>query len=258
MKAALYIRVSTDDQSEFSPEAQKKSLLLYAKNHNIQVEHKHIYIDEGYSGRKAEKRPGFMKMIENAKKKPAPFNLILVHKFDRFARNREDSVIYKSLLKKECNIKVISITERLEDDKFSIILESMLEAMAEYYSLNLSEEVLKGMTEKAYRGGLQTRPPLGYYVENNQLIPCPEEAKIIQWIFNEALKKIKPSVIAGKLNRSGIKTKNNCYFEGRTIKYILKNETYIGITKWRSIKIADTHPAIITPELFFQVQKLIK
>ena len=62
-------------------------------------------------------------------------------------------------------------------------------------------------------------------ITNNQLIPSPEEAKIIQWIFNEALKKIKPSVIAGKLNRSGIKTKNNCYFEGRTIKYILKNES---------------------------------
>ena len=69
-----------------------------------------------------------MRMIATAKAKPKPFDAILVHKFDRFSRSREDSIVYKSLLKRECNIKVISITEHLEDDKFSVILEAMLEA----------------------------------------------------------------------------------------------------------------------------------
>lgn len=149
-RAALYIRVSTEDQAEYSPTAQRKALLDYAGRNDMVVDQEHIYIDEGFSGRTARKRPAFMRMISDAKSKPKPFDVILVHKFDRFARNREDSVVYKSLLRSKCGIKVISITEQLEDDKFSIILESMLEAMAEYYSINLSEEVKKGYDRKSH------------------------------------------------------------------------------------------------------------
>ena len=159
--AAAYIRVSTDDQTEFSPDAQLKALRRYASQNNLVLDERYIFSDEGISGRKAEKRPGFMSMIAQAKSKEHPFDVILVHKFDRFARSREDSVVYKSMLKRECNVRVISITESVEDDKFSVILEAMLEAMAEYYSINLSDEVKKGMTEKATRGGLQHVPPFG-------------------------------------------------------------------------------------------------
>lgn len=98
--AALYIRVSTEDQAEFSPDAQKRLLLDYAKRNHILVDEEYIFIDEGISGRIAEKRPGFMSMIAIAKKKPKPFDIILVHRFDRFSRSREDSIVYKSLLKK--------------------------------------------------------------------------------------------------------------------------------------------------------------
>ena len=135
---ACYIRVSTDDQTEFSPDAQLRALKEYARKNNILLTKQHIFIDEGISGKRADKRPEFMRMIAMAKSKPKPFDVILVHKFDRFARSREDSVVYKSLLKKEANIKVTSITETIEDDKFSVILEAMLEAMAEYYSLKFS------------------------------------------------------------------------------------------------------------------------
>ena len=135
--AAAYIRVSTDDQLEFSLDAQIKALKEYAKRNDMIILKEHIYADEGISGKRADKRPAFMKMIATSKKKPRPFEVILVHKFDRFARSREDSVVYKSMLKRESGIRVISITEQMEDDKFSVILEAMLEAMAEYYSLNL-------------------------------------------------------------------------------------------------------------------------
>ena len=131
---ACYIRVSTDDQAEFSPDAQLRAIKEYANKNDIILSKKYIFVDEGISGRIAEKRPKFMEMIATAKIKPKPFDVILVHKFDRFARSREDSVVYKSLLRRECDIKVVSITEQLEDDKFSVILEAMLEAMAEYYS----------------------------------------------------------------------------------------------------------------------------
>ena len=98
--AAAYIRVSTDDQLEFSLDAQIKALKDYAKRNDMIILNEHIYADEGISGKRADKRPAFMKMIATSKKKPRPFDVILVHKFDRFARSREDSVVYKSMLKR--------------------------------------------------------------------------------------------------------------------------------------------------------------
>ena len=159
-EAACYIRVSTEDQTEYSPEAQRRALEHYARQHQLTISPEHVYIDAGISGRRAETRPAFMAMIAAAKKRPPPFSVILVHKFDRFARNREDSIVYKSMLRRQCGVQVVSITEHLEDDKMSLILEAMLEAMAEYYSINLGDEVRKGMREKARRGELQTAPPL--------------------------------------------------------------------------------------------------
>lgn len=230
---AGYIRVSTTDQVEFSPNAQRKAILDYAKKNEIIIPEQYIFFDDGYSGKVAEKRPAFMKMIKAAKSNPKPFDLIIVHRFDRFARNREDSVIYKSLLKKEYDIRVISVTEQLEDDKFSIILESMLEAMAEYYSLNLSDEVKKGMLEKASRGEFQTRPPYGYEVINGKLVIAESEAGVVRMIFNRFINDDIPLVnIARELNRLGYKTKSNNNFETRSIKRILTNHTYMGYVRW--------------------------
>jgi DNA invertase Pin-like site-specific DNA recombinase/cell division protein FtsB len=233
--AALYIRVSTEDQAEYSPDAQKRLLLEYAKNNAITVKNEHIFIDEGISGRRAEKRPEFMRMITAARKKPKPFDIILVHRFDRFSRSREDSIVYKSLLRKECDIKVISITEQLEDDKFSVILEAMLEAMAEYYSLNLADEVLKGMTEKALRGGYQANPPLGYKILHSGELPvvAAEEAPIIKLIFDKYVKEgLTCYQIAKYLNLYGFKTRQNNTFERRSVEYILNNPMYKGYIRW--------------------------
>lgn len=234
-QGALYIRVSTEEQTEFSPDAQKRLLLEYARKNNIWVKDEYIFIDEGISGRRAEKRPGFMKMIAAAKTKPKPFDIILVHRFDRFSRSREDSIVYKSLLKKECDIKVISITEQLEDDKFSIILEAMLEAMAEYYSLNLADEVTKGMTEKALRGGFQASPPLGYKVLHAGETPVivPEEAAIVKLIYAKYVyENMTIYEIAKYLNLLGYQTKHKKAFEPRSIEYILGNPFYKGYIRW--------------------------
>lgn len=231
---AAYIRVSTTDQVEFSPDAQKKAILEYAKKNKILIPEEYLFLDDGYSGMIAEKRPAFMKMIKISKSKPKPFDVILVHKFDRFARNREDSVVYKALLRKEQGIKVVSVTEQLEDDKFSIILESMLEAMAEYYSLNLSDEVKKGMFEKASRGGFQTRPPYGYEVKEKGVLKIVEtEADVVRYIFNKFNnEQWSPVQIAREINKLGCKTKNNNKFETRSIERILSNPIYMGYIRW--------------------------
>ncbi len=232
MIAALYIRVSTDDQLEFSPDAQKRALIEYAKKNDYQIDEQFIFVDEGISGTTAKKRPAFQRMIAVAKSKPRPFDAILVHKFDRFARSREDSVVYKSLLRKECGIKVISITEQMEDDKFSVILEAMLEAMAEYYSLNLSDEVIKGMTEKARRGGVQSRPILGYDIIDNVRVVNNEEAELVKKIYSLFLDGDSCPKIAKHLNRLGYKNKIGNAFSSRYVKYILQNPSYYGTSRW--------------------------
>lgn len=268
-KAAAYIRVSTEDQKEFSPDAQLKAIKKYCKDNNIILDNEYIYIDEGISGRKAEKRPAFQDMIKHAKKKE--FNMILVHKFDRFARSREDSVVYKSLLKKECGIRVISITESIEDDKFSVILEAMLEAMAEYYSLNLSDEVKKGMTEKAQRGEYQSSPPFGYEMKDKKLVILEDEAKAIKLIFDDFLNGQGFLQIAKKLNDLGYLTHRGNKFENRTIEYILNNPVYCGMARWtptgkirRNYKCEDSlivesnHEPIIDKKTFDLVQKKLE
>lgn len=270
-QGAIYVRVSTDEQARdgYSIDAQIKAIKDYALKNNIYIDNENIFKDEGVSGRKAEKRPAFMEMIGTAKLKPKKFDVILVHKFDRFSRNREDSIVYKSLLKKEYGINVISITEPLDpDDKMSIILEAFLEAMAEYYSINLSEEVKKGQIEKHNLGELQTRPCYGYNVENNILVINQEESKHIKFIFESyTLNNLCIMAIARKLNELGIKTKEGNRFENRTITYILNNPTYIGKLRYtpgrrktycyddaNTIIINGKHEPIIDLDLWNQTQ----
>jgi len=269
---ACYIRVSTDDQTEYSPDAQFRVLKDYAKKNNIILTKEHIYTDEGISGKRADKRPAFMQMIATAKTKPRPFDVILVHKFDRFARSREDSVVYKSLLKKEAGIKVVSVTESIEDDKFSVILEAMLEAMAEYYSLNLADEVKKGMTEKANRGGLQSTPSFGYKAEGGKLVIVPEEAKLVRFIFEQfASQQMGMRQLAVYMNDMGVKSHRGNMFENRSIEYILNNPVYIGKLRWtptgrarRNFNHPDTivsngeHEPIIDMELWEKTQEAVK
>lgn len=269
--AAAYIRVSTDDQTEYSPDAQLRAIKSYCEKNNYFLDPKYIFIDEGKSGRKAEKRPAFMSMIGTAKQKPTPFEVILCHKFDRFARNREDSVVYKSLLRKECGISIISITESIENDRMSIIIESMLEAMAEYYSINLAEEVKKGMTEKARRGEPLSIPPFGYAMENKQLVINHSESSIVKKIFQDFISGKAYFAIASELNAMGIRTHRGNPFENRTVSYILQNPVYMGYIRWTptgrtrrnfqnpdSMIIKSQHEPIIDPVTFEAASNRIK
>lgn len=266
--AACYIRVSTDDQLEFSPDAQLRAMKKYCDDNDLLLPKEFIFMDEGISGRNAKKRPAFQNMIKTAKTKPKPFDIILVHKFDRFARNREDSVVYKSLLRSELGIQVVSITESIGDDKMGIIMESMLEAMAEYYSLNLSDEVKKGMSEKAKKGGVQTKPSFGYKVENNKFIPDEIEAPYVTEIFKRFVSGEPYSGIARWLNSVGMRTHQGNKFEQRTVQYIIGNPVYIGTLRWtpsgrteRNKPLPDTiflenqHTPLVAKELWDIAQK---
>lgn len=230
--AAAYIRVSTDDQAEYSPASQLEKIRLYAERNQILLPKEFIFVDEGISGRKTKNRPAFNEMIGLAKRNPKPFDVILVWKFSRFARNREDSIVYKSMLRKEHNIDVVSVSEDIGDDKLSILIEAIIEAMDEFYSINLAEEVKRGMTEKAKRGGVLSIPGFGYKVENGEYIVVPEEAEIIRKVFNDYVNGKGLLTIAKALNAMGIKTHRGNKIENRTVEYWLNNPLYIGKTRW--------------------------
>lgn len=271
--AAAYIRVSTDDQVEYSPDSQRKAILDYAKRNEYIVPEEFIYTDEGISGR-STKRPAFQQMIGTAKQKPHPFDAILVWKFSRFARNREDSIVYKSMLRKQCGIEVVSISEQLGEDKTSILIEALLEAMDEYYSINLAEEVVRGMSEKARRGGAMGSAAYGYMIKDGVLVPDPERAPIVIEMFEEYASTGSTRGIARRLNDSGIRTKSGGNWDNRAVEYVLRNTTYTGTMHWtpggtrmqnysdkiteNTIFAENSHEAIISDDLFETVQKRIE
>lgn len=231
--AAAYIRVSTDDQLEYSPDSQLGKIREYVKNNDMILPEEFIFReDEGISGKKAEKRPEFMRMIGIAKRRPKPFDTIIVWKFSRFARSRQDSIVYKSMLRKQCGIDVVSVTEQLGDDKLSIIVEAMIEAMDEYYSINLAEEVRRGMNEKVARGEPVTAPAFGYLIQNKKYCIDQGAAPTVRMIYNDYISGMGCRAIAAKLNNMGIRTKRGGLWENRTVEYVLRNPVYIGKIRW--------------------------
>ena len=231
---ALYIRVSTADQAELSPDAQKRLLLDYAKKNNIVISNDFVYM-ESVSGRRAQKRPEFQKMIATAKQESHPIDVILVWKYSRFARNQEESIVYKSMLKKD-GVEVISVSEPLIDGPFGTLIERIIEWMDEYYSIRLSGEVLRGMKEKALKNGYQATPCLGYdAVGNGQpFIINEKEYRIIDYIMDQYDNyNVDTTAIARKCNDLGYRTKRGNLFERRNIDFEGTHEARLSKERYK-------------------------
>ncbi|MBQ1898829.1 MAG: recombinase family protein [Ruminococcus sp.] len=264
--AAAYIRVSTDNQTELSPDSQIKEIRKYAKQHGYIVPNEYIFRDDGISGRKAEKRPEFIRMIATAKLKPAPFCAVLLWKFSRFARNQEESIFYKGMLSRN-HIEVKSISEPILDGPFGSLIERIIEWFDEFYSINLSGEVKRGMKERVERGGAVSIPAFGYDIVDKKYIINPATAPIVRQIFADYLNGMGALQIAHKLNDMGIRTTRGNLWENRTVDYVLRNPVYIGKIRWNpngrtrrnyddpNIMIVDGHhEPIIDVESFNKVQ----
>lgn len=255
---ALYIRVSTEDQAELSPDAQKRLLLDYAKKNDIIVS-KNFIFSESVSGRHVQKRPEFQRMIATAKQPSHPIDVILVWKFSRFARNQEESIVYKSMLKKD-RVDVVSVSEPLIEGPFGSLIERIIEWMDEYYSIRLSGEVLRGMKEKALQHGYQTTPCLGYDAvgHGKPFVINESEYAVVSYIMDlYDNQNMDETAIARRCNDLGYRTKRGNPFERRTVDRILENPFYCGTVIWNGVEFEGAHEVRLSRDRFEKRQELI-
>ena len=244
---ALYLRYSSTGQSDQSIEGQLRDCRAFCKNNHYRIVA--IYVDRAHTARKdLEKRVHLMEMISDSAKQR--WSYVVVWKLDRFARNRNDSAIMKMRLRKN-GVKVLSATENLTDSPESIILESVLEGMAEFFSAELSQKVTRGMRESALKcrsvGG---HIPLGYKLEDHKLVVDLDTAHIVQEAFQLYANGETVADICRKFNSAGYKTAKNSEFNRNSFKAMFRNEKYIGIYTYKDIRIEGGVPAIIDRELF--------
>ena len=281
MRVVLYARVSSEKQAEkdFSITAQLKALRKYALERDWEIYRE--FVDEAESARSAN-RPAFKEMIALAKQRHKVFDAILVWKLSRFARNREDSIINKSLLRKY-GISVISINEQVDESPAGKLLEGMIEVIDEFYSINLAQDTLRGMKENAGRGyhngGII---PIGYKAkkftdginEKTRLEPDETFTPLIQRIFQMCADGMGAKEIVKTLNSEGLRTNKGKLWNKNNIYYVLKNEVYTGTLVWNRqhksqgrprpkdpkdiIRIENNHPAVIGREMFEKVQALLR
>lgn len=275
MKAAFgYCRFSSDGQREESIDAQKRAIKEYASKNGYELHN--FYIDRAVSGKSTENRTEFLAMIEDVKQ--GGISAVIVHKSDRFARNRFDSAIYRRELEKN-DCALLSVTENFDNSPESIILQSVIEGYNEYYSKNLRREVMKGLKENAlscrFTGGV---PPLGYNInpENLRYEINNFEAEAVRLIFKMYLDGYGYSSIIDELNRRSFTTKRGKPFGKNSLYEVLRNEKYTGVYiynkcvpvgndgKWNRhqtrseeeiIRIEDGIPQIISKEDFKRVQE---
>ena len=270
---AAYIRVSDERQDEYSPDSQLKKIREYAAREGYYIPDEYVFYDDGISGRTAKKRGDFNRMIGMAKEKDHPFETIFVWKFSRFARNQEEAMVYKNLLRKH-GTSVVSVSEPVPEGPFGSLIERIIEWMDEFYSINLAAEVTRGMTEKASRGEPNCPPPFGYYMKDKRWYPDEEAANIVREVFTRYAEGEGLRDITVDLGKRGIRTKFGGKPENRWIDYMLQNPAYIGMIRWsldgvKAVSKRDynnenimivpgQHESIISVETWEAVQERIK
>ena len=254
MNGVIYARYSSHNQREESIEGQLRECKRYAQINDIAIVGE--YIDRAISG-KTDEREAFQRMIRDAEK--GRFSVVIVYKLDRFARNRYDSATYKAKLKR-CGVRLVSAMEQLTDSPESIILEAVLEGMAEYYSANLAQNIKRGMTENAMKClatgggrclGYCTGPDKKYHIDE----PAADTVRLIYELYDQGNTYAH---IIETLNSQGRKTLNGTPFNKNSLHKILHNRRYIGDYVWSDIVIEGGMPQIVDRDLWERVQAKLK
>ena len=254
MTAVIYARYSSDNQREESIEGQIRECTAYAEKNGITVV-KH-YIDRALSA-KTDNRPDFQQMIKDSEKRL--FDIVLVWKLDRFARNRYDSAHYEYQLERN-HVKLVSATEPISDSPAGIMVKSMLTGMAEYYSAELSEKVVRGMTENVLKGKYNGGTiPIGFKVDEEKFFQIdPLKAPFVVEAFQRYNEGATMKELMNWLNDSGVTTNRKQKFTYNSVQTLLTNKRYIGENHFKDIVMPDSIPAIVDRDLFEEVQQKIK
>lgn len=259
--AVIYARFSSHGQNEQSIEAQVRICKEFAESKDLKVIN--IYTDKARTGTN-DARPGFQRMISDAKS--GAFRYIIVYMFDRFARNRHDSIVYKETLREKYNVRVISALEPIAEDEGGEFYEMFLEWNAEKYSKRLSKRVKDGLDTSVangtFCGGMLI---YGYKLE---LEPIPgksgkfvkrvvineEEAEILRYAFQQYDMGVSKKDIAEALNAKGLRF-NGKPFKGRTFDRYFVNEKYTGEFYFGERLCTNMYPQIIDKDLFNRVKE---
>lgn len=248
-RAVIYARYSSAHQREESIEGQIRIATEYATKKELNIVG--TYIDRAISGR-TDKRPDFQRLINDSSEDL--FDAVIVYKTDRFARNKLDSAIYKAQLKQN-GIELHYAAESIPDGPEGVLVECLMEGLAEYYSLELSQKITRGMYETASKGkSIGGRLALGYYVDSEGYFQIdPKTAPIVQKIFNMFIKGDTIQSICDHLNSTGARTTRGGLFRKTAIPHLVTNEKYIGTY----MGVEDAIPAIISKEVFDMAQKRV-
>ncbi len=251
-RGVIYARFSSSGQREESIEGQLRECRAFAERHNINIVGE--YCDYALTGT-SDKRPQFQKMIKDSSK--GQFSVVITWKNDRFARSRYDSATYKFKLKQN-GVKVLYAKESIPEGPEGIILESVMEGYAEYYSANLSQNVKRGMYDSALK--LQTLGQVVYGLQkaaDGTWEQNPAQAPIVRRIFDEYLAGKPAKNIYTDLNEEGFRTVRGGLFNKGAINRILRNEKYYGLYRYEDIVVENGIPPIISKETFEKTQKIV-
>ena len=248
--AALYVRYSSANQTEQSIEGQTRVCTEFCQRHGITISE--IYADRATSASKdIEKRTEFLRMIKDSEKHP--WDAVIVYKLDRFARNRYDSANYKFRLKKN-GVQLISATENISNDPEGIILESVLEGMAEFYSAELGQKINRGLRESAYKNQyIGGTVPLGYKIVDKKFVIDEEKAPYVREAFQRFIAGETVASICRSFNARGIRTVKNAKFGRSSFVKMFRNEKYIGNYQFHDYK-SNCIPPIIDMETWEKAQ----
>jgi len=250
--AVIYARYSSERQTEQSIEGQIRECTEFAKYNDITIVD--TYIDRATTGTN-DNRTAFQRLLKDCTKQA--WDIVLVYKLDRFSRNKYEMAIHRKTLR-DSGIKLVSAKENIPDSPEGIILESLLEGMAEYYSAELSQKVKRGMRESRIKGQFTGGYLLyGYKVENKKVVIDEDKAEVVRRIFKEYASNVFIKDIVAGLTNDGILNRGKA-FAKNTIHHMLKNEKYAGIVRYGDEIFTDIYPSIIPEKLFYYVQKKIQ
>ena len=251
-RAVIYARYSCHNQRDVAIDQQVNACRKFAQRQGIEIVG--TYDDRAMTGT-SDRRPGFQRMIQDAEQ--GGWEYVIVYSLDRFARDRYDSAVYKRQLKNH-GVRVLSAMENISDDPSGVLMESLLEGLAEYYSKELAQKINRGMDDNARRCMVNGAAPLGYVRgPDGKFAICEPEAAIVQEIYRRVRDGEQLTQIYQNLNDRGIRTKRGNLWNKSSCNKLLSNERYTGVYIYKDIRIPGGMPQIIPQQLFDAVQLIL-